>query len=165
MICRSNRQFAEWFAKQLSNDGYTMTRMWKPQFSLKLVLLLTTAVCLYFTCWRVTTTLGVTVVGVSLAPKYGGDVVVEPKAPFVLSHSVARIRRTPSGLRQLVQKRTLYLWAFGCVVELPFSTERVSNMPPTPRVRRPYYSPGSTPSLPAPIPADRIPPPIELVPA
>jgi hypothetical protein len=142
-----------------------MTRnWWKPQFSLKLVLLLTTAVCLYFTCWRVTTTLGVKVVEVKLAPMNGGEVYVEPTAPFVLSHSVARIRRTPWG-RELVQGRTLYLWAFGCVVELPFSTERVSNMPPTPRVRRPSFLPGQMPPFRGPTPADRIPPPIELVPA
>jgi hypothetical protein len=140
-------------------------RWWKPQFSLKLVLLLTTAVCLYFTCWRVTTTLGVEVVGGKLAPLHGGDANVEPKAPFVLSHSVARITRTPWGLRQLVQKRTLYLWAFGCIVELPFSTERVSNMPPTPGVRRNPFLPGQMPPFRGPIPADRIPPPIELVPA
>jgi hypothetical protein len=143
-----------------------MTRKWcKPQFSLKLVLLLTTAVCLYITCWRVTATLGVKVVGAKLAPMHGGDVVVEPKAPFVLSHSVARIRSNPWGFRQLVQKRTLYLWAFGCVVELPFTSERVSNMPPTPRVRRPTFAPGQMPPFRGPIPADRIPPPIELVPA
>jgi hypothetical protein len=159
-------QRSRFVATEPGKGGNTMGRTWwKPQYSLKLVLLLTTAVCLYFTCWRVTQTLGVKVVGARLAPMRGGDTYVEPNAPFVLSHSAARIRRAPNGIRQLVQKRTFYLWAFGCVVELPFGAERVSNIPPIPGLMPPKYFPTPMPPLRGPIPADRIPPPIELVPA
>jgi hypothetical protein len=152
-------QRSRFVATEPGKGATTMRRRsWKPQYSLKLVLLLTTAVCLYLTCWSVTQTLGVKVVGARLSPMRGGDTYVEPNAPFVLSHSAARIRRTPNGIKQLVQKRTYYLWVFGCVEELPFGAERVSNIPSTPRLTPPTYFPTPMPSLRGPIPADRIPP-------
>ena len=129
-------------------NSSTVRKRWRPTFSLRSLILLTTIVCLLLAGWHSTVTRGVKLLGCYLGvdPR-GANIVV--KAPFVMARPLSAATYTWTGL-QVVATNTFYLWTFGQFIKLPFTTEDVRNTgppPPGPRLMPPMR--GSSPSGPA----------------
>ncbi len=120
----------------------TARRRWRPTFSLRSLILLTTLVCLLLAGWHSTVTLGVKLLGgyLGVEPR-GANIVV--KAPFVMASPRFTATSTTTGLR-VATTNTFYLWTFGQFIKLPFTTEDVRNTgppPPGPRLMPPMRGP------------------------
>jgi hypothetical protein len=146
---------------------------WRPKFSLRLLMLLVTLVCLYFAGWQLTVTRGAKSLAHYLRGernRLGNSIPIEVKAPFVLAAQLSTISNRPTGLR-VVRTKSLYLWAFGRFIKLPFTTEKVLNTPQPParaqfpwiQVQPRFLPPPVAPpwERPSPSPADT--PPYERV--
>jgi hypothetical protein len=148
----------------------TVRKRWRPTFSLRLVMLLTTAICLYFAGWQLTVTRGVKSLAHYLAGernRIGNSTPIEAKAPFVLAAQLSIVTNRPTGLR-VVTTKSHYLWAFGHFIKLPFTTEQVVNprMQP-PRLQLPWQTlkpPFSPPNVVPPWQLPSPPPPMDTPP-
>jgi hypothetical protein len=88
-------------------------------FSLKLLLLVTTLVCILLAGWSFTVNRGAQIVETHILRTKGRlGVVAKPEAPFVLSALLKRYDQNA-----VFTEKTYYLWVFGSVVELPFKSE------------------------------------------
>lgn len=101
----------------------TLPKQRRWQISLRLLVIITTLICVYFGCWRATTINGVDAVSQWLTAENNGvPVRAGAKAPLLLAYEVYHIRTDVSG-RQIVCKCRYFFWYFGWVTELPFTSE------------------------------------------
>jgi hypothetical protein len=99
------------------------------RFGLRGLIILTTLVCLYFACWWPTKASGQKDFTEWFAPRNGGyRVTATAVAPLVLALSTVETRTTATGMDAVVESQ-YFVWAFGWLAELPFTTERVRAIP------------------------------------
>jgi hypothetical protein len=98
------------------------------RFSLRVLIVVMTLVCLYFASWRPTVTHGVADVSERLTKEnHGVPVQARPKAPLLLALEVVHVRVGANGT-QLVTESTYYPWFYGRVAEMPFTKEWVRDL-------------------------------------
>jgi hypothetical protein len=103
----------------------------KLRFSLRMLIILTTLVCIYLGCWFPTATLGVR----DVQKRISSDTrkLPIPRAPLLLeSTRTIQLLMTPSPITTTTS--SYYVWFFGWVAKLPFTTTRAGTLADDPDV-------------------------------
>jgi hypothetical protein len=100
----------------------------KPRFSLRTLIILTTLVCIYLGCWFPTATQGVSDVQKRINSEAEATRKLPmPRAPLFLETTRTRLLlMTPSPITSTTS--TYYVWFFGWVAKLPFTTTRAGTL-------------------------------------
>ncbi|MEZ6069913.1 MAG: hypothetical protein R3C10_06450 [Pirellulales bacterium] len=93
------------------------------RFSLRGMLLVTALLGVYFACWGPTQSRGLDDVEAYLNDRgLAGKPTATPIAPLLLSAERVESTSVADGMLQLVTTREYFVWCFGAVARLPFTT-------------------------------------------